>query len=104
MTTPTEWYVRITKPEHHRSDKRGIVKRSVLIMEEYLGRSLLLQEEVHHINGIVTDDRIENLELLTRKEHQSKYNNLDKYNHRPRHTKGRPFYGTQFVKVKWQSA
>jgi len=95
----TKWYVRITKPEHHRADKRGIVKRPVLVMEEYLGRPLSSREEVHHINGIVTDDRIENLELLTRREHQHKYNNLDEYNHNPRHTKGRPFYGNQFIKV-----
>lgn len=102
MKTATKWYVRVTKPEHHRSDSRGAVRRSVLVMEEYLGRVLLPGEEVHHINGMLTDDRIENLELLTRKEHQTKYNNLDRYNNNPRHTKGRPFYGNQFVKVGWQ--
>lgn len=45
------------------------VYRYRLIMEKHLGRTLRREEVVHHINGDVTDDRIENLQLLTQSEH-----------------------------------
>lgn len=32
-------------------------------MEQYLGRALLKNENIHHKNGIKTDNRLDNLEL-----------------------------------------
>ena len=40
-----------------------------IIMERHLGRPLLKQEHVHHINHDTLDNRIENLQLLTHSEH-----------------------------------
>ena len=39
------------------------------IMEQHLGRGLRPDEQVHHKNGDSLDNRLENLEVLSAKEH-----------------------------------
>lgn len=43
------------------------------IMEKYLNRKLTSNEIIHHINKIRSDNRMENLELIDRVNHSSKY-------------------------------
>lgn len=44
-----------------------------LVMEEFLGRELREDEHVHHKNGIKTDNRLENLEVIESSEHHRQH-------------------------------
>lgn len=54
---------------HHRSRPEHI-----MIMERQINRSLLPNESVHHVNGIKDDNRVENLQLVTKSEHANIHN------------------------------
>ena len=69
-------YVYIKDKNHDRKDDRDRVLEHIIVMENYIGRKLKFfgfnnknNEVVHHINGIKTDNRIENLRLMTNSEH-----------------------------------
>lgn len=71
-------YYEIYMPEHPKANKRNKVYEHRLVMEQHIGRYLTDDEVVHHINGVKTDNRLENLLLLTNSEHIALHAKLKK--------------------------
>ena len=68
--TKCNGYWRLYIPNHPFA-KEGYVKQARYLIEREIGRYLNSKEEVHHINGIRDDDRIENLIILSKSSHLS---------------------------------
>lgn len=64
-------YILAYVPKHPHAHKDGYVMLHTVIMERAIGRYLSGDEVVHHKNHDRTDNRLENLQLMSKKEHCS---------------------------------
>ena len=75
-------YVAVYFPDHPCSNADGYIMEHDLVMECLIGRHLHEYEVVHHINEERSDNRKENLQLMTKSNHMS-------YHSKKRHEKRR---------------
>jgi len=87
--TKKNGYIIIHLPYHPFCSKDGYVLEHRLIMEKYIKRFLSPEEQIHHINFIVDDNRIKNLQLFSNHSEHMKH----EYKFRKRNKKG------QFLKT-----
>lgn len=64
-----EGYVMASAKNHRFQRRVRYLREHVMVMELAIGRRLHQTECVHHINGVKTDNRLVNLQLMTFKEH-----------------------------------
>lgn len=76
-------YIMILKKDHPYT-RNGYVAEHRLIMEKKIGRILNRDEIVHHKNGIKSDNRLSNLVLMKKIDH-------DRYHTKERHKKEKLF-------------
>lgn len=67
----TDGYISVYYPDHPDANEEGYIMQHRLVMEKHIGRRLQKNEVVHHKNRNRSDNRIENLELMTASEHMS---------------------------------
>lgn len=63
------WYENGYKVLYVEGDKS--IKEHIKVMQDFIGREINKNEIVHHINEIKDDNRLENLQLMTKGEHSS---------------------------------
>jgi hypothetical protein len=64
-------YIKIWMPEHPHANKGWVLEHRWL-MEQHLGRIIPPEEEVDHKNRIRSDNRLSNLQVLSKPEHRRK--------------------------------
>lgn len=67
----TSGYILIMKPEHPRANPDGYVYEHIVIWEQANNKSLPLGWVIHHLNGIITDNRPVNLEAMPDRRHNN---------------------------------
>lgn len=61
-------YIEVHAPKHPGASRNYVMEHR-LVMERKIGRYLFKHEEIHHKNGIKSDNRLSNLLLTTKSDH-----------------------------------
>lgn len=69
MKRMSNGYIKVYAPKHPHASRDGYVLQHRLVVERNIGRFLTENEVVHHENGDKTDNRFENLRVMTTSEH-----------------------------------
>lgn len=77
----TDGYISVYAPEHPNARNNRVMEHR-LVMEKHLGRYLKSDEIVHHKNEDRSDNRIENLEVMTRAQHNIHHHTGKKHHYR----------------------
>ena len=72
----SDGYIQVYFPDHPRSTRDGYIMEHILVMEASIGRHLAADEVVHHKNFKRDDNRLSNLQLMTKHTHMSYHMNL----------------------------
>lgn len=64
-------YVMLLVRNHPHADVNGRVKEEHLVIEKHIGRYLIPNEVVHHKDENKQNNKIKNLQVMTRKEHSA---------------------------------
>lgn len=62
-------YITLYMPNHPRANSAGRIFEHIIVAEEMLGRQISVKERIHHINHNKTDNRPENLVVMSMAEH-----------------------------------
>ena len=85
--TYNDGYVLVKRPEHPRANSKGYIRMHRVVMEDYLGRYLTDDEEVHHRNRDRTDNNLLNLMVFKNnadhKEWHKRYPDPEPYLEKP---------------------
>lgn len=72
-------YIMFYKPDHPAANRTGRLPEHRLIMERRIGRYLKKGEFVHHVNGLKSDNRIENLFLCNSFQHLKLHQDIEAF-------------------------
>ncbi|HHA19625.1 MAG TPA: HNH endonuclease [Methylophaga sp.] len=72
-TITSTGYTAIYNPYHPNCDSKGYMREHRLVMEKHIGRYLKRSEVVHHIDGDITNNRLDNLMLFPNNKAHMKY-------------------------------